>query len=64
MRPPTQFVPVNSTEGKDLIKNENFILFLADYESKRKKDVEDHLKKKRKMISGPFKPSYYNDNTL
>jgi len=61
-RPPHKFVPANPTDAKETIKNENFILYLADFESKRKKDFDDHLKNKRKMLSGPFKPGYFHDN--
>lgn len=47
-----------------MIKNDNFALFLEEYETKRRKDFEEHEQNKNKMIGGVFRASYYNDNNF
>ena len=56
------FIPNNPSEARSAIKNDNFQLFREEYETKRKNDFEEHEKKKRKMVAGAFRASYYNDN--
>ena len=45
-----------------MIKSDNFGLYEDEYDLKRKKDFNDHEKKKRKMVGGVFRASYYHDN--